>query len=359
MPTNNARANLRVPLEPLCWSPPVDLGLTGRYAPTAVPTGLQLWPLPGFGPEDVAVDAAGAVYTGIERGAVLRLTDEGRTIATVADTGARPAGIEIDADGSLIVCDSHRGLLRVLPDTGKVVTLTSELAGRPLMFTNNASIAADGSVYFTDSSTKFSIHNYTGDLLEGRATGRLLRWSPTGGVEVVLDQLRFANGVALSADQSFALVAETAGYRIRKLHLQGPAAGQSEVLLDNLPGTPDNISLGADGIFWIAFPSTRNKLLDRLLPRAGAIRRAVWAMPDKLSPKPSRVILVMGVTGDGTVSQVIFAPATRDFQQITGVREHDGWLYLGSLVSGAVARFRKPTPQAQPPTLPQTPPPAL
>lgn len=60
---------------------------------------------------------------------------------------------------------------------------------KPLVFTNNASIATDGSVYFSDSSTKFSIHNYTGDLLEGRATGRLLRWSPTEGVEVVLDGL--------------------------------------------------------------------------------------------------------------------------------------------------------------------------
>lgn len=342
MATANVRTDLKVPLEPVCWTPPVDLGLTGRYAPTGVPTALQLWPLPGHGPEDVAVDADGAVFTGIERGAVLRLTDAGRTISTVADTGARPAGIEIDQNGSLIVCDSRRGLLRVQPSSGKVTTLVSEVGGRPLVFTNNASIAADGSVYFTDSSTKFSIHNYTGDLLEGRATGRLLRWSPTEGVEVVLDGLRFANGVALSADQSFAVVAETAGYRVRKLHLQGPAAGQTEVLLDNLPGMPDNISLGADGIFWIAFPSTRNKLLDRLLPRAGAFRRAVWAMPEKLSPKPSKVILVMGMMGDGTVRHVIFAPATSEFHQVTGVREHDGWLYLGSLVSGAIARFRAP-----------------
>lgn len=79
------------------------------------PTGLQLWPLPGFG------RTWRCRWRGLhryQRGAVLRLTDEGRTIATVADN-RRPAGIEIDADGSLIVCDSHRGLLRVLPDTGK------------------------------------------------------------------------------------------------------------------------------------------------------------------------------------------------------------------------------------------------
>lgn len=126
------------------------------------------------------------------------------------------------------------------------------------------------------SSTKFSIHNYTGDLLEGRATGRLLRWLLTRGVEVVLDQLRFANGVALSADQSFALVADTAT-RIRKLQLQGPAAGRAAK--PPIPaGDPRQHFAGVEHL-WIAFPSTRNKLLDRSPPRAGAIRRAVGALP--------------------------------------------------------------------------------
>ncbi len=292
---------------------------------------------------------SGAVYTGIEGGPVLRLTDEGKTISEVADTGARPTGIELDRDGGLVVCDSHRGLLRVDPRTSKVTTLVSEVAGAPLVFTNNCSVAADGSVYFSDSSRKFPIEHFTGDLLEGRATGRLLKWSADEGVQVILDELRFANGVALAEDDSYLLLAETAGYGIRKVHLTGRRAGQSEYLLENLPGSPDNISRGEDGIFWVAFPSTRNALLDRLLPRPGAIRRAVWALPEKLSPQPAQVILVMGITGDGEVRHVIYAKGDR-YQFVTGVREHGGWLYLGSLTEDAVARFPKPKDSSRPKT---------
>jgi len=31
-----------------------------------------------------------------------------------------------------------------------------------------------------------------------------------------------------------------------------------------------------------------------------------------------------------------------DYHYVTGVREHDGWLYLGSLVEGAIARVPRP-----------------
>ena len=335
------KAGLKPALAPQRWRPPTDTGLTGRFSVTATPAGIQLWRVPGIGPEDVVVDPTGAVFTGIEGGPVLRLTDLGRTITQVADTGARPAGIELGPDGSLIVCDSHRGLLQVDPATSKVRTLVSEVAGTALVFTNNCSVAGDGTVYFSDSSRKFPIEHFKGDLIEGRATGRLLRWTHDEGVEVILDGLRFANGVALSEDDSYLLVAETAGYGIRKVALTGPRAGQSEYLFENLPGSPDNISLGSDGIFWVAMPSTRNALLDRLLPAPGAIRRAVWALPEKLSPQAAPVLFVLGITGAGEVRHVVFAEG-EVYKFVTGVREHDGWLYLGSLTEDSVARFPKP-----------------
>lgn len=41
MASAKVRADLKVPLDPVCWTPPVDLGLAGRFAPTGVPTGLD------------------------------------------------------------------------------------------------------------------------------------------------------------------------------------------------------------------------------------------------------------------------------------------------------------------------------
>jgi len=328
-------------LDPVSWTPPVDRGLTGGFAVTAPGAPVERWDVPGVGPEDVAVDGSGAVYTGTNDGWVLRLTDGGRSITRIVNTGGRPGGIEVDADGSLVVCDMYRGLLRVDTESGAVTTLVAADGPVSLTFTNNCDVAADGSVYFTDSSDKYQVHNFKGDLLEGVPRGRLLRWSPDGSVDVVVSGLRFANGVGLAADDSYALVAETGGYCLTKVWLNGERAGQRETLVDNLPGIPDNIGAGSDGVFWVAMPSERNALLDRLLPRPGVLRKAIWALPERLQPDANHVVFVLGIDGDGRVRHVVHSPG-ETYHYVTGVREHDGWLYLGSLAESTVARIPLP-----------------
>lgn len=332
-------------LDPARWSPPRDSGLTGRYAPDPVEPDIHRWSIPGAGPEDVAVDSDGRVYTGTVDGRILRLSGGGALVEEVASTGGRPLGIEVDADGTLVVCDAVLGLLRVDPEGGGISTLVPADGPMHLTFTNNCAIASDGSVYFSDSSAKFPLEYFKGDLLEGRAGGRLLRWSPDGSLDVIADGFRFANGVALADDGSFVLVAETAGYCVTRIELEGGRAGARSTVLDNLPGLPDNMSTGSGGVFWIAVPSERNALLDRLLPKPGALRTAVWALPDRLQPEANRVVLVLGIDGDWEVRHVLRAPGDR-YHYVTGVREHDGWLYLGSLVEQAVARVRVPAPTA-------------
>src|SRR5690349_4421578 len=97
------------------------------------------YPLPGgTGPEDVVVDPDGRVISGADDGRIWRWSDESTPPELVADTGGRPLGIEIDPrDGSLVVCDARRGLLRVT-DGGAVAVLTDQAAGTPIVFCNNA-----------------------------------------------------------------------------------------------------------------------------------------------------------------------------------------------------------------------------
>ena len=70
-----------------------------------------------------------------------------------------------------------------------------------LRICNNAAVAADGTIYFSDSTQRFDLEYYTADLIEHSGTGRLLRRTPDGEVDVLLDGLHFANGVALAPDQ--------------------------------------------------------------------------------------------------------------------------------------------------------------
>lgn len=331
------------PLRPHTWRPPKDMGLRGDFSPNQALSDVEVLPVPGSGAEDVALDDQGRIYTGTREGYLLRLSPDGRHVERIAQTGGRPLGIEVHPDGYLIVCDAHRGLLRVDPDGGSIEVLVSAVDGVPMKFTNNCDIALDGSVYFSDSSARFGIDEFKGDLLAHTTSGRLLRWSPDGGVEVLLTGLSFANGVALAPDDSFVLVAETGGYCVTRLDLAGSSAGRRTVIIENLPGIPDNMSTGTNGVYWMALPSARNKMLDALLPKPGALRQAVWAMPDRLQPDANRITWVVGIDGEGRVVHNLQGPGTA-YHYVTGVREHEGKLYLGSLVEAGVAVAPLPAP---------------
>jgi sugar lactone lactonase YvrE len=300
-------------------------------APNELLGGARLVPVPGgAGPEDVAIGPAGEVYTGILDGRILRWPPGAVGEPTVvARTGGRPLGVEADRDGSLVVCDADRGLLRIRD--GAVEVLVP--AGPELRFCNNASIAEDGTVYLTNSSTVAGVHDYRRDLLVHRPLGSLLALRPGArALETVADGLYFANGVALTADGSAALVAETSTYRVLRVSLRD---GAVTVAADALPGFPDNLSRSPRGTFWLALPDRRNRLLDLLLPRR-RLRRAVAALPESWQPQADRYGLVVELAEDGTVLRSLHDPTGR-VAFVTGVREYDGRLYLGSLSEPTLA----------------------
>ena len=283
------------------------------------------------------MDSSGTVYVGIEDGRILRL-DKDRQVEQVADTGGRPLGIEIASDGTLIVCDCTRGLLRVNTSTGAVEVLVDQVAGKRIKFCNNSTIARDGGIYFTDSSTHFGQPEYVGDLLEHSGTGRVLRRDPSGAVELIADGLDFANGITLSPAQDFLVVAETGGYRLQRVWLSGSRIGEREIFVDNLPGLPDNVSTGSDGLIWVALPSPRSRTLDFLLPRRPILRKIVWALPKRLRPKdtPTAWVQAYDLTGRLVHDLQTTHPQLR---MVSGVRESAGVVWLGSLESSAVGFF--------------------
>ncbi|MFD7013240.1 SMP-30/gluconolactonase/LRE family protein [Streptomyces sp. NPDC059928] len=304
------------------------------------------------GPEDVVVDGGGRVLTGTDDGRILRITlpapGGAARVEEIARTGGRPLGLDVMADGRLLVCDAERGLLRIAPaSAGPPEVLAASVAGRPLRFCSNAAAAADGTVYFSVSSRRYGLAHWQADIVEHSGTGQLLRLRPGGIPEVLLDGLHFANGVVLSADESYVAVAETGAYRLTRLWLTGPRAGRHDTLVGDLPGFPDNLSRSAAGTIWTALAAPRQPPLEWLHRTPAGVRRRAGAAATRLRPPPRRGVRVLGIDPTGRVLHDLGRGRAR-FRMATSVCEHRGRLILGSLVERAIAVCDLPSPA--PPT---------
>lgn len=293
------------------------------------------------GPEAVTLDDSGELFTGTADGRLVRIDTQGG-VHPIAHTGGRPLGLALDQQGRLIVADAVRGLLRVAAD-GHIETLVDEIDGVPLQFCDDVAIGADGVIYFTDASSRFTLPDYHLDLIEGRPYGRLLAYDPnTGDTRVLLGDLYFANGVTLSPNGDYLLVNETFRYRIRRYWLQGERAGEQDLFAHGLPGFPDNISTrpGGEG-YWVAIPSRRNPLFDRISASA-ALRNLLARMPASLQPAPERYGMALLLNLNGDIVAAPQDPGGELLHGITSAVEHDGHLYLGTLGGDRIGRWPIP-----------------
>ena len=339
-----------VAIDPVAWTPPPAPPLTGQYQANDALAKTERLSLDndgaaagkGFGPEDVALDSLGRIYAGLDDGRIIRLQADGTRPEVFANTGGRPLGLGFDREGNLIVADALKGLLSIAAN-GVVSVLTTTADGSTLLCTNDLDVAADGTIYFTEASSKFPLTNFTADILEHRGNGRFLAYDPkTKTTRTVLRDLSFANGVAVSPDQSSVLVVETGKYRVHRVWLtQGPT-GKSEIFIDNLPGFPDGILSNGKDKFWLALVTPRNALLDTLLPHPFA-RKMIARLPRLLQPAPERYSFVVGLDMNGRVVENLQDGSPQCYAEIANAVEHQGSLYFGSIGESAVGRFRLPS----------------
>ena len=298
--------------------------------------GVRLVPAGGTGPEDVLVDGSGRVYAGLADGRIVRADADGGPPVPVARTPGRPLGLEFLGDDELVVCASDAGLLAVGLSDGRVRTLADRFDGRPLRAVNNAAVADDGTIYFSDSSQRFLVPEWRHDMVERSRSGRLFRRDPDGTLTELLGGLEFANGVALAADGSFVAVAETATRRVRRVELSGERQGRDGVLIEGLAGYPDNLSLGSDGLLWIALPSPRTRLLDVVQRMPGPVRRLAGRVPERAQPQPRPTVGVVAVDDTGRTVRELRGRID-GFAMLTSVREAAGTLWFGSLTAEHLA----------------------
>ena len=323
-----------VPIDPVAWQAPTDRGLVDPFAPNELlktATGIELDPFEG--PEDATLGQDGFVYATTLGGHIIRIRN--RRAENFAFVGGRPLGIETAGDGSLIVANAFTGLQRV--DMNGHVTFLH--GGEDAdVFANNLAVAKDGTVYFSEASRKFGAKKYRDtldatlfDIMEHGAHGSVFSYNPASGeVDIVIRDLSYANGVAISDSGEFLLVVEMNEYRILKHWLAGPRKGKTEVLLDNLPGFGDNLKTGLNGRFWLGFAAPRNTIVDRFSEQP-FVRKLIQRLPAFVRPEPEMRSHVIAFNGDGEILMNMLDPKARH-PMLTGVLETQTNLYLTTLI---------------------------
>ncbi len=329
--------------DPIAWTPGHNPGLTGQFQENNQLSKLQQEVKGvGVGPEEVVYGPDGFFYTGLEDGRIIRFIDSigssntGIKHSQFADTGGRPLGLRFDRAGNLIVADSERGLLSISAK-GIVTVLTDSVNGQKMLFVDALDIADNGTIWFSDMSTRYDHHNVNLDFVEARPTGRLLSYSPASGeTQIRLEGIHLANGVALGPDENYILVSETGRGKIHRLWLKGKKAGQRDLFFEGLPGVPDNVTFNGVDTFWVAMPYLRSPVLDALADKPW-LRRFIPFVPEYLI-RPSNYGAVIGIDLEGKVKYNLQDSDAR-FHTITSAFQIDDTLYLGSAAMKSVGRL--------------------
>lgn len=349
-----------IPIEPRSWAASLPPGYTGPHAVNEKLAGLQMIDLGGeVGPEHIAFGKDGKLYTTVLSGNILRMDPDGSGQEVFVNTGGRVLGFDFDAAGNLIAADAMKGLLSISPDK-TITVLANEVNGTPILYADAVVVASSGKIYFSDASMRFAPAAWGGtfeasvlDILEQSATGRVLEYDPaTHTTRVVATGLSFANGLALSRYELNLFVNETGKYRVWKIAVTADdldvnqPSDQARVLLDNLPGYPDNLMRGLDGRIWLGFAKPRNPTIDKMADQP-FLRALTLRLPRALWPIPKAYGHVMAFTEDGQVVADLQDPSGA-YPETTAVTETRDRLYIQSLHARGLGWLPRPGVDATP-----------
>lgn len=323
-----------VAISPQSWDAPTDKGYVGVYSPNTDLASLKDIALPNgsYGPEDVA-EMEGHIYMTSQNGWIYRLNEASGRFDEFAYTGGKPLGLEARGD-KLFVADAYKGLL-LIDRRGEVFVLSDSVAGEPILYADDLDITDDGLIYFSDASTKFGAEAAGStlaasllEIMEHGQTGRLLVYNPQDqSTTVVVDQISFSNGVAIAPNGTSVWVVETGKYRL----LEIAPDGSKKVIIDNLPGFPDNINRGPDGTYFFGLVSKRAEALDKFSDKP-FLRKVIWRLPNFMKPSAQDYGFILQINADGKVIRTWQDP-NGTYPATTGAVVVGERLYVSSLTS--------------------------
>jgi len=336
--------------------PPAPDCSAGIDSPWALNNKLQNVDLIGLGrieaPEDVILDRQNNLYAGSRHGDIIRFkAPDYQEMEVFAHIGGQPLGMAFDRDDNLLICIGGMGLYMVTPQ--QVVKRLTDETNRSwtsinddsrLRLADDLDIAQDGRVFFSEATVRYEMHEWPVDGLEARGNGRIVCYDPRdNSTKTLLRGLKFPNGVCVASDEQSILFAETWGCCIKRYWFEGPRQGEVDMVIDNLPGYPDNINLASDGNYWLALVGMRAPAYDLAMRMPGFRKRMAKRVPvDEWLFPNINTGCVLKFNEQGEILETLWDLGGVNHPMITSMREHAGYLYLGGISNNRIGRYKLP-----------------
>ncbi len=211
----------------------------------------------GFkGAEGVVVDREGNLYGGGTDGVIRKLAPDGK-MTEFARTGGRPAGMALDRQGNLFICDVGKAAVLKVTPSGAVSVFADQAGSLKLTLPNFPVFDAEGNLYVSNSTDYIlkSVQDVMAEIRNPVPKGSLVRLRPNGQGEVVVTGLYFANGTAIDPREEAVYVLQSTKNNCARVTIRKDGShGQPEVFGENLGGLPDGMAFDAEGYMIVTLP---------------------------------------------------------------------------------------------------------
>lgn len=190
-------------------------------------------------PEGPAVDLGGHI-TLVSRwtGKVVSVDPAG-FVTDLVQTGGKPQSVAWTPSGRLLLADAkNQALFQIAPDTGGLSTIADSVNGQRFLGPNDLVVGDYDVVYLTDPG------------LDMEESGQIVRIElASGRTSLLAHGLRFPNGITITADGRWLMVAESITHRILRFELldDGTRLGPVEVFYEFADNYPDGIVFDSEG----------------------------------------------------------------------------------------------------------------
>jgi gluconolactonase len=204
--------------------------------------------------ECLAFDREGFLWAGGEAGQIYRI-DPASKVTLIADCGGFSVGVaRTPDDRELWVCNPKHGVISMTGDGKWSVVVDKEKVVAP----NFGVFNRRGDYYFTDSG-KWK-----------QRSGRLLCREASGAVSLIVEPFGYANGLALTADESQLFLVESDTDSVYRVDLE---TGAVTLFAESVGRMPDGLALDAAGTLYAScYASDDIHRIDA----GGAVEQIAW-----------------------------------------------------------------------------------